>query len=251
MYLNTIPCQDMQHIQFRDLLNHIGMPTALFAVGFAIFYGAGLDFVLASAIFELEGGQWQLTNHWLFSDVLHNGSRLLNNIILANLLGFWLYKQLSSKISSERTIALTKLVLSLLLSFAIVALLKRVLPAECPWDLQQFGGNLPFIGVFADRPAAMHPTQCFPAGHASVGYAWVALYFYFLPVCARKARIGLTTGLLLGLLLGVTQQLRGAHFFSHDLTTLWLCWVVSSLVYLTYPNSMAEVSETSREQHYV
>jgi membrane-associated PAP2 superfamily phosphatase len=241
----------MQHIQFRDLLNHIGMPTALFAVGFAIFYGAGLDFVLASAIFELEGGQWQLTNHWLFSDVLHSGSRLLNNIILANLLGFWLYKQLSSKISSERTIALTKLVLSLLLSFAIVALLKRVLPAECPWDLQQFGGNLPFIGVFADRPAAMHPTQCFPAGHASVGYAWVALYFYFLPVCARKARIGLTTGLLLGLLLGVTQQLRGAHFFSHDLTTLWLCWVVSSLVYLTYPNSMAEVSETSREQHYV
>ena len=251
MYLNTIPCQDMQHIQFRDLLNHIGMPTALFAVGFAIFYGAGLDFVLASAIFELEGGQWQLTNHWLFSDVLHSGSRLLNNIILANLLGFWLYKQLSSKISSERTIALTKLVLSLLLSFAIVALLKRVLPAECPWDLQQFGGNLPFIGVFADRPAAMHPTQCFPAGHASVGYAWVALYFYFLPVCARKARIGLTTGLLLGLLLGVTQQLRGAHFFSHDLTTLWLCWVVSSLVYLTYPNRMAEVSETSREQHYV
>jgi len=142
-------------------------------------------------------------------------------------------------------------VLSLLLSFSIVALLKRVLPAECPWDLQQFGGDLPFIGVFADRPAAMHPTQCFPAGHASVGYAWVALYFYFLPVCARKARIGLTPGLLLGLLLGVTQQLRGAHFFSHDLTTLWLCWVVSSLVYLTYPNSMAEVSETSREQHYV
>ena len=251
MYLNTTSCQDMQQNHFRDLLNYTGMPTALFAVGFAIFYGAGFDFVLASAIFELEGGQWQLTNHWLFSDVLHSGSRLLNNIILANLLGFWLYQQLSSKTTSERTIALTKLVLSLLLSFSIVALLKRVLPAECPWDLQQFGGDLPFIGVFADRPAAMHPTQCFPAGHASVGYAWVALYFYFLPVCARKARIGLTTGLLLGLLLGVTQQLRGAHFLSHDLTTLWLCWVVSSLVYLTYPNRMVQKPQNSSEQHYV
>ncbi len=128
------------------------MPTAFFAVGFGIFYGAGFDFVLASAIFELEGGQWRLTNHWLFSDVLHSGSRLLNNIILANLLGFWLYQQLSRKSSSERTIALTKLVVSLLLSFSIVALLKRMLPAECPWDLQQFGGNLPFIGVFADNP---------------------------------------------------------------------------------------------------
>jgi len=251
MYLNTTSCQGMQQIQFRDLLNHIVMPTAFFAVGFGIFYGAGFDFALASAIFELEGGQWRLTNHWLFSDVLHSGSRLLNNIILANLLGFWLYQQLSRKSSSERTIALTKLVLSLLLSFTIVALLKRMLPAECPWDLQQFGGNLPFIGVFADRPAAMHPTQCFPAGHASVGYAWVALYFYFLPVCPRTARIGLTTGLLLGLLLGVTQQLRGAHFLSHDLTTLWLCWVVSSLVYLTYPNRMTPSYETSQEQHYV
>ncbi len=251
MYLNTTPCQGMQQIQIRDLLNHIGMPTALFAVAFGIFYGAKLDFVLASAIFELEGGQWRLTNHWLFSEVLHSGSRLLNNVILANLLGFWLYQQLSSKTHSERTIALTKLVVSLLLSFSVVALLKRVLPAECPWDLQQFGGDLPFIGVFADRPATMHPTQCFPAGHASVGYAWIALYFYFLPVCARKARIGLTIGLLLGLLLGVTQQLRGAHFFSHDLTTLWLCWVVSSLVYLTYPNPITQASETSQEQHYV
>ena len=241
----------MQQQQIRNLLNLVFIPTGLFAVGFGIFYSAQLDFVLASAIFELEGGQWRLTNHWLFSEVLHSGSRLLNNIILANLLGFWLYQQLSGKTHSERTIALTKLVVSLLLSFSVVALLKRLLPAECPWDLQQFGGDLPFIGVSAQTPADMHPTQCFPAGHASVGYAWVALYFYFLPVNAKKARIGLTTGLLLGLLLGVTQQLRGAHFFSHDLTTLWLCWVVSSLVYLIYPNRMTQASETSQEQHYV
>lgn len=241
----------MQQKQIRNLLNLVIIPTGFFAVAFGIFYEAQLDFVLASAIFELEGGQWRLTNHWLFSDVLHSGSRLLNNIILVNVLGFWLYQQFYSKTCSERTIALTKLVLSLLLCFSIVALLKRVLPAECPWDLQQFGGDLPFIGVFADRPAAMHPTQCFPAGHASVGYAWVALYFYFLPVCSRKACIGLSIGLLLGLLLGVTQQLRGAHFFSHDLTTLWLCWVVSSMVYLTYPNRMTQSSEITSEPHYV
>lgn len=241
----------MQQTLSGDLLIFLGIPTALFAVAFGMFYGAELDFVLASRIFEVEGGQWQLTNHWLLNDVLHNGSRLLNNIVLVNLLGFWLYQQIFNAARSERTIALTKLVLSLLLSFAIVALLKRTLPAECPWDLQQFGGDLPFIGVFANRPATMHPTQCFPAGHASVGYAWVALYFYFLPVCQRKARTGLTLGLILGFILGVTQQLRGAHFFSHDLTTLWLCWIVSSLVYLTYPNRLNPASETMQEQHDV
>jgi len=238
----------MQQQQIKNLLNLVLIPTGLFAVGFGIFYGAQLDFVLASAIFELEGGQWRLTNHWLFSEVLHSGTRFLNNIILANLLGFWLYQQLSNKTCSERTSALTKLVISLLLSFSVVALLKRLLPAECPWDLQQFGGDLPFIGIFAQRPADMHPTQCFPAGHASVGYAWVALYFYFLPVCAKKARIGLTIGLLLGFLLGATQQLRGAHFFSHDLTTLWLCWVISSLVFLSYPSP--NLSEHLQVRHH-
>ncbi len=239
----------MQQRQFRDLFNLVVIPSVLFALAFSIFYGAQVDFVVAAAIFDLEGGQWRLTNHWLFSDVLHNGSRLCNSIILINLLGFWLYQQLSRQASSERSIALTKLLLSLLLSLSSVALLKRALPAECPWDLQQFGGALPFIGVFADRPSTMHPTQCFPAGHASVGYAWVALYFYFLPVCARKAQTGLTIALLLGALLGVTQQLRGAHFLSHDLTTLWLCWLVSSLVYLTYPNRMTPMAETVKEQH--
>lgn len=251
MHLITTFCQGMQHIQLRDLWKLIGIPTTVFVIGFGIFYGAGLDFSLASAIFELEGGRWQLTDHWLLSEVLHSGSRLLNNITLAILLVLWLYQQLSSKTTSERTIALTKLVLSLLLSFSVVALVKRLLPAECPWDLQQFGGDLPFIGVFADRPANMHPTQCFPAGHASVGYAWIALYFYFLPVCAKKARAGLTIGLLLGLLLGLTQQLRGAHFLSHDLTTLWVCWMVSSLVYLIYPNRSALALKTSQEEKYV
>ncbi|WP_348731495.1 phosphatase PAP2 family protein [Rheinheimera texasensis] len=251
MYLVTINCQDMQQIHSQDLLKLVLIPTALFVIGFGIFYGAELDFVVATTIFELEGGQWRLTNHWLFSDVLHSGSRLLNNIMLANLLGYWLYQKFTGKGNIERTTALTKLVISLLLSFAVVALLKRVLPAECPWDLQQFGGDLPFIGIFSQRPATMPATQCFPAGHASVGYAWVALYFYFLPLCFRKARIGLAVGLLLGLLLGITQQLRGAHFFSHDLTTLWLCWVVSSLVYLTYPNRLNSSPKPTVEQYYV
>jgi len=237
----------MQQIHFQHLLKLICIPTAAFAVAFGIFYGAGFDFMLASTIFELEGGQWRLTNHWLFSEVLHRGSRLLNNIVLASLLGFWLYQKIYSKTDA----ALTRLVISLLLSFAVVALLKRLLPAECPWDLQQFGGDLPFIGVFSARPSSMHPTQCFPAGHASIGYAWVALYFYFLPFSKTKARGGLLVGLLLGFVLGVTQQLRGAHFFSHDLTTLWLCWVVSALVYLFYPNQMNSPSAHSQEQHDV
>lgn len=212
-----------------------------------MFYSAGLDFVVASAIYQLEGQQWQLTHHWLFDDVLHQGSRHLNSFVLCCLLVVWLYHKMLCKNNVTTTTALTKLLLSLLLSFASVALLKRLLPTECPWHLQQFGGHLPFISMFSARPVAMPSTQCFPAGHASIGYAWVALYFYFLPTSPTKARIGLTIALWLGFVLGMAQQLRGAHFVSHDLTTLWLCWTISTLVYLTYPS---HTIPSSRDLHH-
>jgi hypothetical protein len=34
----------------------------------------------------------------------------------------------------------------------------------------------------------------------------------------------------LGLLFGTTQQLRGAHFLSHDIWTFALCWSINALL---------------------
>ena len=43
---------------------------------------------------------------------------------------------------------------------------------------------------------------------------------------------GLAVGLLAGGVFGFSQQLRGAHFLSHDLWTLATCWAVSLGLYL-------------------
>ncbi len=34
-------------------------------------------------------------------------------------------------------------------------------------------------------------------------------------------------GLVAGLIFGISQQLRGAHFLSHDLWSLTICWLVA------------------------
>ena len=34
--------------------------------------------------------------------------------------------------------------------------------------------------------------------------------------------------MLTGLLLGVAQQLRGAHYMSHTFWTAWYCWVAAA-----------------------
>ena len=68
--------------------------------------------------------------------------------------------------------------------------------------------------------------RCFPAGHASAGFGFVAGYFAFARDAPRVARAWLVAALLAGLIFGLAQQVRGAHFMSHTLWTAWLCWCV-------------------------
>ena len=118
-----------------------------------------------------------------------------------------------------------------LLSIGVVGLLKTVTNVDCPWDLVPFGGRFPYIELFADRPDALRVGRCFPAAHASSGYALLALYFAFRERHAMLAKLGLGLGLLAGLMFGVAQQARGAHFVSHDLWSAFLVWTITLSTY--------------------
>ena len=75
-------------------------------------------------------------------------------------------------------------------------------------------------------PQCQRP-PAFPPGHASAGYTWIASYFFFAAIRPQWRWAGLALGLGLGLTFGITQQFRGAHFLSHDLWTVMICWTVS------------------------
>ncbi len=201
----------------------------------------GLDLVIAKFWFELEGGHWLLKDNFWTSTVLHNGARTLNQLLmLALLLGFigqkvrarWFAP--ASATTQFHTKMLGLLLISLLLSIAIVSVLKKLIPMDCPWDLQLFGGIQPLVTLWQDRPDAMPRTQCFPAGHASSGYAWIALYFYFLYTRPWLRKVGMAIGILAGFSLGLVQQARGAHFFSHDIVTATICYVVSAFIFARF-----------------
>ncbi|MGP1692880.1 MAG: phosphatase PAP2 family protein, partial [Giesbergeria sp.] len=72
--------------------------------------------------------------------------------------------------------------------------------------------------------------KCFPAGHASAGFAFVGGYFALRRSRARAAWIWLGSVLVAGFALGFSQQMRGAHFQSHTLWTGWLCWTTAWLI---------------------
>ena len=122
---------------------------------------------------------------------------------------------------------LAYLAVSTLLATAVVAWIKSWSNMDCPWDLLRYGGERPYVGLLGLRPVGLSRGACFPAGHASAGYAWLSLYFFFRATRPRLRWIGLLAGATAGLVFGASQQLRGAHFLSHDVWTAALCWMVA------------------------
>jgi len=181
---------------------------------------SGLDLWLAGLSATPEG--FPLRHHWALTTLLHDGARLLAALMLAALaLGVaWPFGPLRLLPLRRRLWLLAAVVGGMLL----VASIKRFTATDCPWELSDFGGTLPFVSHWDwGAIAGTAPGHCFPAGHASAGFAWMAGWFAW-PAGSRTGRRWLLASVAAGLVLGVAQQLRGAHFMSHTLWTAWTCW---------------------------
>ena len=122
-----------------------------------------------------------------------------------------------------------QLVLTTLLSLLAVVSIKYISSTSCPWDLAEFGGVARYVSHWTLGVVDGGGAHCFPAGHASAGFAFFGGYFVLRDAAPRAARIWLWATLVVGLVLGISQQARGAHFMSHTLWTAWLCWTIAWL----------------------
>lgn len=192
---------------------------------------AGGDQWLADQLYRLEGHRWALQNAWVTTHLIHKGGKWLSAFatLLALVACFHAWRHARWR---RWRWPLLYLVLAVGLGTGMVSLLKSLTHMDCPWDLTRYGGLREYVGLFATRPADMPRGICFPAGHASAGYAWVSLYFFAQLVRPAWRWRGLAVGLLAGAVFGFAQQLRGAHFLSHDLWTLVTCWTVALGLYL-------------------
>ncbi|MFL6620356.1 MAG: phosphatase PAP2 family protein, partial [Povalibacter sp.] len=163
--------------------------------------------------------------------LIHSGGRLLIGVLLSASLCIWMVARLNPQISELRRPA-TYFSLSVILSIGCIALLKLLTNVHCPWSLEVFGGHYPYIELFSPRPQALKTGQCFPAAHASCGYALLALFFVFRERSRRLARTGIVVAILAGLLFGISQQSRGAHFLSHDVWSAFIVWAIAASLYV-------------------
>ena len=110
---------------------------------------------------------------------------------------------------------------------ALAGLGKKYTNVFCPSEVRRYGGDVAYAKLCAPFPEADRPTRrggCFPAGHASGGFALLGLLAVRASRRWRQSVIAL--GLGLGWWMGGYQMLKGAHYLSHTLTTMIVAWLV-------------------------
>jgi membrane-associated PAP2 superfamily phosphatase len=212
---------------------HAWWPLLAFSVLFGILEVFSLDRVIAREwYFNVHTAQWlgAGAGEWWARGLLHIGGRWVIRGITAAALVFWGLTFAVAPLREWRKSA-GYVVLAMLLAMLIVGILKAVTNVDCPWDLVGFGGDNPYVALFADRPDALRRAQCFPGAHASSGFALFAFYFVFRDRSRAVARWMLSIAIAVGIAFSIGQEARGAHFLSHDFTSAAIAWFVQLVLY--------------------
>jgi len=116
--------------------------------------------------------------------------------------------------------------LSCFLVPASIAILKATTNVPCPKNIIRYGGDYPYVTLLSKYPDSFHQTKkikCYPAAHASGGFALMSLFFLFK---RKKYKvIALISAISIGWMLGIYKMLIGDHFFSHTIVTMLLAWI--------------------------
>lgn len=199
--------------------------------------GTNIDRDVSLWFFDVATQSFPWRNEFLFDTVLHHWAKyaviLTTCIAGAMMLFTWIVPELR-----PRRALLLFIVLAMTLAPLAVTSLKQVTDRPCPWDLVEFGGSVPYTHLFQQRSLPRAHGQCFPAGHASTGFALMA--FYFAAFRERRyalARAALAVGVLAGMLLGMGRIAQGAHFVSHVLWAGFICWLVMVLLHVLLPET--------------
>lgn len=191
-----------------------------------IFEMTPLDILVQNTLYDFSEKHWVLIldkssiAHFIFYDGVKATLVLFALGILILLLFFrkrtWV---------KERIMGLLIVFLSLILIPLFVGIVKDISNVACPYKLTNYGGRIPYVAVFDDYPDDLKPAQaqrCFPAAHASGGFALLSLFFL---AKTKRGRIQtLVVALTVGWLMGGYKMLIGHHFLSHTLVSMIFSW---------------------------
>ena len=223
----------------RDL-NTYGVPVII-VLAVALLEWLDLDHKIMAMVYDPAIHAFPLRHHWLTEGVIHTLGRQLIAVLGVTVLLAFASSLLLPALKSVRW-EWGFVVLSIVVSTLCISTLKATTGVHCAYDLALYGGDQP-----ANQLANLWlgGGACWPGGHVSGPLSLIAIYFAFFQKQRWLAVGGLALGLVLGLIFGIGQTLRGAHFPSHTLWSLLIVWLVNIiLAKLLLPSSLKQSLES-------
>ncbi len=195
-----------------------------------LFESTGLDLAIQDRLYDFSAHRWLIDAHAVVPRaVFYTGPKALLIVLGMTLLLLILGPQswrIRLRIPDPARKNLLVAFLTLGTVPAFVGGLKAVTNVFCPSEIRAYGGDEPYVRVLERYPANNRPAQrgrCFPAGHASGGFALLGLVGLSR---TRRSRALLTLlGLGSGTFMGAYQMAKGAHFLSHTVVTALIAWI--------------------------
>ncbi len=194
-----------------------------------------IDLWLQDYFYNTELKQWLLSHEQrLIKLILYDGIKRVYVITVLSLAVItWLNRK--HPLLKRYQPGLNIVLLSCLLIPLIVGGLKAITNVPCPRDITHYNGDQPYVTILGSYPDNFVQTErqrCFPAAHASGGFALMSLFFLF----KRKKNkiIALSGALSLGWITGAYKMLIGDHFLSHTVVSMLLAWLIILVIAKTF-----------------
>jgi len=184
------------------------------------------DALISDAIFAAGGNAWPLPHAGWTRAAGYEGPKYLLIVFAVVLLAGLIQPAVLRRLGLEPREA-AYLLACLAIVPAMIGTLKHQSGVVCANQLLRYGGDIPDrLGhfMFARFLANDGLHGCFPSGHASGGFALLALGMLDRKVATR--RVLWFIAVLYGSYMGTYQLLRGAHFLSHILVSALLAQLI-------------------------
>ena len=198
-----------------------------------IFFGiSNIDLTLQDEFFNFTAHKWIL--FWgaePYKFIFYDGiKKLLIAFAVSLLLALIFFRK--TKLVNDYKRGLIIVVLSAIFVPLIASSLKSETNMPCPKDEIRYGGIYPRTAVWQQYPKEFnlhhHKSKCWPAGHASGGFALLSLIFLFHK---RKNKIiAGSVAMTVGWSMGLYKMIIGDHFLSHTVITMILAWLIILLI---------------------
>lgn len=189
-----------------------------------------VDIVLQDYFFNTKTHTWILNKHTEpYHFIFYSGMKKLLLLIGVFFLITLIFFRKNKHINPYKK-GLFIVVLSAALVPFTVGELKTYTNMPCPKNEIHYGGEYPRTAVWESYPVSFNKPhiKCWPAGHASGGFALLSLFFLFKR--KRNRKIAFTSAMVIGWSMGLYKMLIGDHFLSHTIIAMLLAWLIILLI---------------------